>query len=67
MDIVHYLPSKEQALDVIEITQVLSERATNALGNFEVQYAYDPASVLALERYVLLIFLLIVSHTLVAF
>ena len=45
------LPSKEQALDVVEVTHLLSQRGTNELGNFEVQYAHDPIALQALERW----------------
>ena len=48
--IVTSLPSKEQALDVVEVTHLLSQRGTNELGNFEVQYAHDPIALQALER-----------------
>ena len=44
------LPPKKQALDVLQITHVLSQRGTNALGDYEMQYVHDPASVKALEE-----------------
>lgn len=32
------------------ITRILSERSTNALGDFEVNYTYDPAAVQIVEE-----------------
>eukprot|EP00106_Octopus_bimaculoides_P012233 XP_014779675.1 PREDICTED: allene oxide synthase-lipoxygenase protein-like [Octopus bimaculoides] len=42
-DIVDALPEVKTILSVIEITRTLSERATNPLGNFDVQYICEPA------------------------
>ena len=49
--VVESLPTKDQTLDVMSITWVLSQLGTNSLGDFEEQYAYDPTSLLALDRY----------------
>ena len=48
------LPTKEETLAMMEIMKVLSERSTNILGDYEVQYAYDPIAVNALKEWVLL-------------
>ena len=34
----------------MQITKILSEKGTNSLGDYEVQYAYDPITVEALQR-----------------
>ena len=44
------LPTKEETLAMMEIMKVLSERSTNILGDYEVQYAYDPIAVNALKE-----------------
>ncbi|CAB4038597.1 arachidonate 5-lipoxygenase-like, partial [Paramuricea clavata] len=33
------------------VTKILSDRGTNPLGNFEVQYMYDPIGIEAIERF----------------
>ena len=35
------LPDQKHASSMMLITQILSSRGTNALGDFEVQYGYD--------------------------
>ena len=32
------------------VTKILSERGTNGIGDFEVQYQYDPYALQAVER-----------------
>ena len=34
------------------VTMILSDRGTNGLGDFEVQYQYEPHAVAAVEKYV---------------
>lgn len=36
------IPSKSITLDVMAITRLLSRKGTQKLGDFEVQYMYDP-------------------------
>ena len=43
-DIIKSLPSKEITLDAMIVATVLSGKGTNSLGDFEVQYVYDPAA-----------------------
>lgn len=50
-DIIKCLADKSSILDTMVITTILSERATNALGDFEVTYTYDPAAVDIVEEY----------------
>lgn len=50
-DIVKCLIDKSTTLDTMVITKILSERSTNALGNFEVTYTYDPAAVNIVEEF----------------
>ena len=33
------------------VTKILSDRGTNGLGDFEVQYQYEPKAVAAVERF----------------
>lgn len=49
-DIVKSLIDKSTTLDAMVITRILSERSTNALGDFEVTYTYDPAAVKIVEE-----------------
>ena len=51
-DIVSQLPSKDTTLSIMVVTKILSDRGTNSLGNFEVQYMHDPIGITAVERYV---------------
>lgn len=50
-DIIKCLADKSSILDIMVITTILSERTTNALGDFEVTYTYDPAAVDFVEEY----------------
>lgn len=43
---------KDMTLDIILVTKILSDRGTNALGDFEVQYMYDPRGTKPVEKYV---------------
>lgn len=38
-------------LDIIIVTKILSDRGTNALGDFEVQYMYDPRGTKPVEKW----------------
>ena len=49
-DIMSLLPDKRMTLDIMVITKLLSSRGTNSLGNFEMQYLYDPVGVKAAEE-----------------
>ncbi|XP_061182686.1 polyunsaturated fatty acid 5-lipoxygenase-like [Saccostrea echinata] len=44
-DVVKALVDKSTALEVLIFVSILSERVTNALGDFEVDYIYDPPAV----------------------
>ena len=50
-DILDNLPDKATTVDVMTVTRLLSEKVTNSLGDFEVQYAFCPISVAALEAF----------------
>lgn len=41
-DILYTLPDKKTTLDVMTVTKILSDRGTKSLGDFEVQYIFDP-------------------------
>lgn len=41
-DILKALPDKPTTLDVMVVTKILSDKGTNSLGDFEVQYIFDP-------------------------
>lgn len=49
-DIVKSLPDKDTTLSIMLVTKLLSQRGTNALTEFEVQYAHDPLTLKALEQ-----------------
>ncbi|KAF6021826.1 ALOX5 [Bugula neritina] len=49
--IVKSLPPKRQALDIIFILKVLSERGTNSLGDYTWRYAYGPLLEPALNEF----------------
>eukprot|EP00057_Strongylocentrotus_purpuratus_P008934 XP_011663408.1 PREDICTED: arachidonate 5-lipoxygenase [Strongylocentrotus purpuratus] len=50
-DIIAQLPGKEETLDAIVLTKILSSKGTNSLGDFEVQYIYDPDGLQALAKF----------------
>jgi arachidonate 5-lipoxygenase len=41
-DLLEYLPDKETTLYIMVITNLLSRKGTQSLGDFEVQYLHDP-------------------------
>lgn len=50
-NIVQLLIDKSTTLDMMIITRILSERSTNALRDFEVNYTYAPAAVQIVEEF----------------
>ncbi|XP_045601793.1 allene oxide synthase-lipoxygenase protein isoform X3 [Procambarus clarkii] len=50
-EIMAMLPDKRMTLDIMVITKLLSSRGTNSLGDFEMQYLYDPVGVKAAEEF----------------
>ena len=44
------LPNKDTTLDIMVVTKILSDRGTNCLGDFEVQYMHDPIGIKAVQR-----------------
>ncbi|XP_071947656.1 allene oxide synthase-lipoxygenase protein-like [Antedon mediterranea] len=50
-DILEALPDKQATLDVMEVTKLLSEKGTNGLGDFEVDYQFDPISTEAVQKF----------------
>jgi len=50
-DILSHLPSKDTTLSIMVVTSILSDRGTNGLGDFEIQYQYNPEAVTAVERF----------------
>ncbi|KAF2355694.1 PLAT/LH2 domain [Trinorchestia longiramus] len=49
-DLLMLLPNKCMTLDIVLITKLLSKRGTNSLGDFEMQYMYDPHGVQAAKE-----------------
>lgn len=49
-DVVDMLPDKEQTMKIMMIVATLSISGPDRLGDFDVQYAYDPASLAAAEE-----------------
>ncbi|XP_067663302.1 allene oxide synthase-lipoxygenase protein-like [Haliotis asinina] len=41
-DILNALPNKEKTFDAMIVTKILSQKGVNSLGDFEVQYVFDP-------------------------
>lgn len=50
-DIVSILPSRQVTLDSMIITKLLSSKGTNSLGDFEIQYMYEPFAVKAADEF----------------
>ncbi|XP_061173092.1 polyunsaturated fatty acid 5-lipoxygenase-like [Saccostrea echinata] len=50
-EVVKALIDRSTTLDTMIITKILSARSTNALGDFEVDYIYDPAAVTIVEEF----------------
>lgn len=50
-DIIQSLPDRNVTLNVMTITHLLSEKATNSLGDFETQYIYDPKALKVLAKF----------------
>ncbi|XP_067951980.1 polyunsaturated fatty acid 5-lipoxygenase-like [Watersipora subatra] len=49
-DVIDCLSTKDRVLSVMIVTKILSQKGTNELGNFEIQYAFDPLAVKALDQ-----------------
>ncbi|XP_074658773.1 allene oxide synthase-lipoxygenase protein-like [Tubulanus polymorphus] len=50
-DIINVLPTRDQTLDTMVVTKMLSKRATQPLGHFELTYAHDPKALQAIKRF----------------
>ncbi|XP_077987258.1 polyunsaturated fatty acid lipoxygenase ALOX15B-like [Glandiceps talaboti] len=50
-DILQHLPDKLKTLDIMVITNILSERSTKTLGDFDIRYQYDPIGQNATEEF----------------
>ncbi|XP_071945302.1 polyunsaturated fatty acid 5-lipoxygenase-like [Antedon mediterranea] len=50
-DILNALPDKKGTLDVMEVTHLLSKKATNGLGDFETEYQFDPVGAEAVKKF----------------
>ncbi|CAB3371080.1 Hypothetical predicted protein [Cloeon dipterum] len=50
-DLLEFLPNKSTTLDIMVITKLLSMKGTKSLGDFEVQYIYDPSVVHIAEEF----------------
>ncbi|KAL3879827.1 hypothetical protein ACJMK2_032106 [Sinanodonta woodiana] len=50
-DVINSLPDKPTTLDTMIVTKILSTRGTNQLGNFEVQYIFDPKAMKVVEEF----------------
>lgn len=53
-DLLEYLPDKETSLYIMVITNLLSRKGTQSLGDFEVQYLHDPKVVAFVKEWVLI-------------
>ncbi|XP_054721231.1 allene oxide synthase-lipoxygenase protein-like [Uloborus diversus] len=50
-DILNKIPTKQTTLDIMTITKILSTKATKSLGDFEIQFMYNPICVKAAEEF----------------
>ncbi|KAL5011283.1 hypothetical protein ScPMuIL_009834 [Solemya velum] len=50
-DVLKSLPDKPTTLDIMIVTKILSGKGTNSLGNFEVQYIFDPEAKKIVEEF----------------
>ncbi|XP_033103846.1 arachidonate 5-lipoxygenase-like [Anneissia japonica] len=50
-DVLKSLPDKMKTLSIMEITKLLSTQATDELGNFEVNYQFDPVGEKAVKQF----------------
>ncbi|XP_077978009.1 allene oxide synthase-lipoxygenase protein-like [Glandiceps talaboti] len=50
-DVLSQLPNKQTTLDIMVVTRLLSDRGTNALTDFEIQYQYDKIGVQAVIEF----------------
>ena len=41
-DVMECLPNKEMTLSIMLVTKLLSDRGTKSLGDFEIEYQFDP-------------------------
>ena len=49
-DIVAQLPGVQETLSVMKMTRILSSMETKPLGDFEIQYMFDPSGVAAQQQ-----------------
>ncbi|GAB1603283.1 arachidonate 5-lipoxygenase-like [Argonauta hians] len=50
-EILKLLPDKRTTLDIMTVTKVLSSKGTNSLGDFEVQYIFDPRAIPIVNKF----------------
>ena len=50
-DILKCLPDRPTTLDIMIVTKILSAKGTKSIGDFEVQYIFDPAAVEIVETF----------------
>lgn len=50
-DILKVLPDRQITLDVMTVTKILSSKGTNSLGDFEVQYIFDPRAIPVVNKF----------------
>ncbi|XP_076468009.1 allene oxide synthase-lipoxygenase protein-like [Babylonia areolata] len=50
-DILNALPDRLTTIDMLTITTILSRKGTNSLGDFEVQYIFDPRAMAVVEEF----------------
>ncbi|XP_029656146.2 arachidonate 12-lipoxygenase, 12R-type [Octopus sinensis] len=50
-DILKLLPDKRTTLDIMTVTKILSSKGTNSLGDFEIQYIFDPKAIPIVNKF----------------
>ncbi|KAL8593844.1 hypothetical protein ACOMHN_065321 [Nucella lapillus] len=50
-DVLNTLPDRSITMDIMTVTKILSQKGTNSLGDFEVQYVFDPRALHFLDEF----------------
>ncbi|XP_046577728.1 polyunsaturated fatty acid lipoxygenase ALOX12-like [Haliotis rubra] len=50
-DVLHALPDKKTTFDIMVVTKLLSSKGVKSLGDFEVQYVFDPKATVVQEEF----------------
>lgn len=65
-DLLKSLANRSEMLNVMSIMKILSTKGTNSLGDFEVQYVFDPAAIDIINKYVSTDFTLFIAFIIIS-